>query len=330
MPIFPGNVVEFINYEHDDCPNTFGTECRQYWRTILSLQKNACKLDGQYSYHYALDCNELNQANCTLNKQNISDTQADVAFKLQSENFCAEITVDVGISGNINSYENQSFAVIKTSYIINRRVFFLIKINSDLNVPNTPEGYDPNSSGTVVTFSKLDLVTVEVKTPSLLLRIWDNYTAVNYSTTADKIDYGTNCTTHTDKLTPASVPLLKNSIGFSFVFTRLVAPVPKNGKLSLNIIATVQATYNNLSKKRFTLQTTGDEKNTFSLDSEAADDTTAPDTTPTVTTPTNSNTGSNTGTPATSTNTPVPTKTETGNSFALVASLMILIISLLI
>jgi hypothetical protein len=296
------------------------------------LKRDACKLDGSYALSYTLFCNEGSANNCSLNKNNPADTATTVNFKLQSENFCAEVTVDVGISGNIRSYENQSFAVVKTSYIVNRRVFYLIKINSDLNVPNTPDGYDPNLSTTVVKFSKVDLVNVDIRySNGTLLRIWDNYAAVNWTATSQGIDYGTLCQTHTDKLAPNAGPLLSNSIGFSFIFTRTVAAVPKNGKLTFTVAATVQGTYTNLQKKRFTLATDGKDKTSFNLDSDVTDDTTVPtDTTganPTTTqggNPTTTNAGPTTG------NTPTPTGNNTGNSFTLIVSFLALLISLLI
>jgi hypothetical protein len=341
MSAFPSTVVESIVYTYDDCVGTFGTECRQYWRTSLNLKRDACKLDGSYALSYTLFCNEGSATNCSLNKNNPNDTSTTVNFKLQSENFCAEVTVDVGISGNIRSYENQSFADVKTSYIVNRRVFYLIKINSDLNIPNTPDGYDPNLSTTVVKFSKLDLVNVDIKyNASFSLRIWDNYAATNWATTSQGIDYGTLCQKHTDKLAPNAGALLSNSVGFSFVFTRLVAAVPKNGKLTFTVAATVQGTYTNLSKKRFTLATDGNDKTSFALDSDVTDDTTDTQV-PTSSTGATGNTGA-TGTTAPTTggnpsttnagptNTVVTPTGNTGNSFTLIVSFIALLICLLI
>jgi fibro-slime domain-containing protein len=331
MSAFPGSVVESVVYSFDDCVGTYGTECRQYWRTSLNLKRDACKLDGSYALSYTLFCNEGSANNCSLNKNNPNDTGTIVNYKLQSENFCAEVTVDVGISGNIKSYENQSFADVKTSYIVNRRVFYLIKINSDLNVPNTPEGYDPLLSTTVVKFSKLDLVNVDIKlNQSFSIRVWDNYAATNWATTSQGIDYGTLCQKHTDRFAPNAGPLLTNSVGFSFIFTRAVAAVPKNGKLTLTVAATVQGTYTNLSKKRFTLQSGGSDKTSFVLDNDVQDDATDTTTPTTATTGGNPSTTTQQGNPTT-TNTPVPVPSgNTANAFTIVVSFIAMLLCLLI
>jgi len=329
MTLFPNTVVESINYSMDDCPGTYGVECRQYWRASLNLKRDACKLDGSYALTYTLFCNEFNTQNCSLNKNNPNDTGTTVNFKLQSENFCAEVTVDVGISGNIRSYENQSFAVVKTSYIVNRRVFYLIKINSDLNVPNTPDGYDPTLSTTVVKFSKLDLVSADIKyNASFSIRVWDNYAATNWATTSQGIDYGTLCQVHTDRLAPNAGPLLTNSIGFSFIFTRTVAAVPKNGKLTFTVAAIVQGTYTNLSKKRFALGTDGSDKSSFALDSDVTEDTT--DTNTGSGTPTPTTQGGNTTTNAGPTTGNVPTGGNSGNAFTIIVSFIAMLLCLLI
>jgi len=283
MNTFPVNTVQTITYTHDDCSGAYGTQCNQFWRTSLGLYKDACTLNGNYNNHYTLFCNPLNTNNCSLNQNLASDTEVDIAFTLQSENFCAEISVDVGITGIINCYENQSFALVKTAYIVNRRVFYLIQINSDLNNPNTPQGYNPSSSGTVVTFASLALITVDISYPNgTLVRIWDNGTAVVWANTAQKIDYGTLAMTYTSSLSPAGTnptPLLNNAIGFSFIFSPQIAQVPKNGQSSFTVVCTVQATYNNLSKKRFILASSGSDSSTFSQDNSITDDTVADTTT---------------------------------------------------
>jgi len=221
----------------------------------------------------------------------------------------------------------------------------LIKVNSELNLPKAANGsvdpdlYDPSNPGHVVSFSKVDLVRVVlVSENGSELIIWNNKATVDWSKTPDKIDYKTLCQAHTTKAGGANLP--ENSVGFSFVWSREVANVPKSKKLSLLVRATVQVTYSNISKKRYILQTTGSDETGFNQTSDIDDDGTGPDTTLPTTAVITDTTGPSTSGATTSGATTsgatttsasqVPTTTDTSNSYALIASLMILIIALLI
>jgi hypothetical protein len=316
----------------------------------LNLKRDTCTLDGVYTYNFTVNCGECCLTNCSLSS-NPADYFFNVEFRLRSENFCAEIVVDIGIAGNIRSYENDSYVGAKAAFTVKTRAFYLIKVNSELNLPKAANGtvdpdlYDPSNPGHVVSFSKVELVRVVlVSENGSELIIWNNKAAVDYSKTPDKIDYKTLCQSHTTKAGGANLP--ENSVGFSFVWSREVANVPRSKKLSLLVRATVQVTYSNISKKRYILQTTGSDETGFNQTSDIDDDGTGPDTTlPTtdVITDTSVTSATATGTAtsatsATATGTAtsatsasqVPTSSDTGDSFVLIASLMILIIALLI
>jgi len=328
--------IETFTPSNDNCTSAYGFECRQYWRTALNLKRGTCTLDGTYAFNFTVGCGECCATNCTLDSTD--SRKFDVSFRLTSENFCAEIVVDVAIVGNIRSYENNTFCAgcLRSAFSIGKRAYYWIKVNSELNPKNSsgqadPDIYDDTNALTIVKFSKVELVYVDIKfSNNSLLRIWDNKKAVIWALTSDKVDYKTLCQLETVNTQT------QNSVAFSFVWSREVAPVLRNQKLTHQIVASVQVTYAQTGNKRFTLQTTGDDKTSFTQTSDVND----PDNTDT-TNPTASGTGtgaSNTGTGAATTATGTsntgtgsnPQTTTKDSSFALIASLMTLLVALLI
>jgi len=288
-------------------------------------------LDGSYELTFNVDCDEVSTANsnCSLGT-GASDHITSVQYKLKSENFCATISVDIGIIGTISSHENQSFIGSKSSFVIGRRVYYLVKVNSDLNGPKDSSGkvivdqYDPNNSQTIIKFTRTELVKVDIKhSNGTIVRIWQRGATNNA---------GSDCKNHTTKENPTST-LLLNSVGFSFVMTRDIASPPKNGKITVRIVAEVQVSYPS-SKKR----ADNEEANTYETNSDIDDDGTGPTETTGSTTgsttagTTGSTTGGNT-VPTTGSTTAGPTTGSTtggnsSNSVALIASLIMMIVAL--
>jgi hypothetical protein len=316
MGLFPEQKIHSVVYEKVDCVSQQGRDCRQYFRTILCLKEGTCTLDGTYSLNFDVNCgeNEIANNNCSLSLP--SDYLASVTYKLKSENFCAAITVDVGIIGKISSHENQTFTGSKQTFIIGRRVYYLVKVNSDLNEPKSPDSYDPSNPKTIILFTKTDLVTVSLKFDNAtILRIWKR----------GALDaLGANCESHTS--TSTSVNLLKNSIGFSFIMTKNIANPPKNGKVQITVLAEVQVSYPQ-NKKR----ADPTDSSTYSTSTEITDDGTG--TGATETTGTTTGNTATTGTATTSGQTTGSTTgsatTEKSNSVALIASLIMLIVALI-
>jgi len=318
MLIHPSGKVDSWTYYNETCVSTFGQECRQYWGTSITLSPETCTLDGVYSYNFTLGCGEDSISNCSLDLDDPTEYKASVQFTLKSENFCAEILVDVGISGNVKSYEDQTFtaAQVKTSFIVNRRVYYLAQVNSDLNTPSDPDNY--NHATAEVQFDFVEVLNVAVKfTNGTLLYVYENKVAVNYAAKG-QADFKTLCQVHTDKL-PGNVALGHNQVGFSFVLTRELAAPPKNQKTTIRVIADLRVTYLNTSKKR---QATESDQSAFVLDNDVEDDGNGPVDT-TLTTPTNTNTNTNTNVQ--------PTKETTdSNAFSIFASLMMMFVALMI
>jgi len=115
---------------------------------FLTLTENTCTLDGNYKLSYTKICNPL-QTNCPLTD---GERAASIGYSLQSENFCAEVSVEVSLVGNITVYQDAALTQAKTSFIVGTRAYFLVSVDSDLNKPVK-----------VISFSKTAVVTVTVR-----------------------------------------------------------------------------------------------------------------------------------------------------------------------
>jgi len=318
MKVYPANKIQNYTKITSDCVSTQGQLCRQRFTTNLTLTAQTCTLDGTYSLNWTMGCgSDVTAANCPLSKP--ADFIASIQFGLTSENFCAAITVDVGVVGNIRSYNDSTFDTLpsQTAFIVNRLGYFLVKLNSDLNTPKdssgnaSPDLYQIGGSGTVLTFASVTLYQVTV-TPSVgnPVRIFDNGTAVVFAAGTDP---STNCVAISKYSNGTSLPV--NEVGFSFNFSRtLASSLTKNGQTSFTVTAEVIGNYANANGKKRGIETsTGADSSSYTTTSTLNDDGTGPT--------------------ATGTNVVTSTTTVTthgNNAAALFASLIMTIIALLL
>jgi len=193
------------------------------------------------------------QTDCPISD---SDKPATIDFDLISENFCAEISVDIGLVGTIEIYEDSSFQNVKKSFIAGRRAYLLITLNSDVN----PSPYSESTAAIKLTNCKLYGVTLRSSGSSngtSILKIYQNG-----SLSSDDSDFETQLQ-EIDRSQG-------NMVGFSFVFSsKLVSELGSTSSSSkLTIGAEVQVSYTQGTKKRDVLATSGTDRSTLSTDAE--------------------------------------------------------------
>jgi len=177
-------------------------------------------------------------------------------------------------------------------------------------------------------FQKVEVVHVTIKRNNTLepVRIYRNRAAVNFAAEG-MTDFKTDCQIHT-------AGLQENQIGFSFNFSRiLTSNLQRNNKVVYTVVVDVQVTYQNQTKKRFSLQTDGNDPQTYESSTEVTDDGAGATDTNTVLTAFTESATSPIPTVITespTTRTATASSTETGGAFTLIASLMVLLIALMI
>jgi hypothetical protein len=101
----PTGKIQSVDYSNVECTGfALGGTCKQRWTTLLTLSPKTCTLDGNYQLKWNKICDSTLAANlCPLQPADILTT---VSYTLTSENFCAEVQVDVGIYGTLTVYQD--------------------------------------------------------------------------------------------------------------------------------------------------------------------------------------------------------------------------------
>jgi hypothetical protein len=294
----PAGKIFSTAYAMDDCTGVINQGCKQRWRTALTLTENTCTLDGDYSLAYTKICSTA-EPNCPLQEK---DKKASIGYSLISENFCAEVTVEVGLTGTLAVFEDKDYIKPRTAYIVGTRAYFLVRVESDLNKVGSPD---------VVQFSDTKLVTVSVRREGekIPIRLIEKTKVVIFL----DVDTDPKAAIAIDDRTDGK------QVGFNFVFSKELSSLLKaNSKTTFTIAAEVQVTYVNSQKKRFANEVLAEESeaDTYAGTAEIED-------------PDNTNTGSATSGSGTSGSATTGSgKTESSNAIAVCASFLLMIVAL--
>jgi hypothetical protein len=180
------------------------------------------------------------------------DILTTIGYSLTSENYCAEISVEVGLIGSIEIFEDAYYITKRNSFIVGTRAYFLVSIDSELN-----------SRTKVVYFSNTELVTVTVRAQGTTtpIKIFQNMLPTIFPPNSDpKVDIKVDDRANTQQ------------VGFNFIFSKeLASQLSANGKLSFTIGAEVKVSYSQQLKKRDIEQSEENEISTFSTDASMID-----------------------------------------------------------
>eukprot|EP01130_Rhizamoeba_saxonica_P009288 TRINITY_DN376_c0_g1_i4.p1 TRINITY_DN376_c0_g1~~TRINITY_DN376_c0_g1_i4.p1 ORF type:complete len:950 (-),score=317.31 TRINITY_DN376_c0_g1_i4:452-3301(-) len=223
---FPSSKVAAYDFTETPCTEEEGSSCKQRWMNVMSLTEDACTLDGAYEYTWTQTCQDSLDEDCP-----IEDRSVNIEYTLQSENFCAEVAVEVGITGVMASFE-EDLTTEKTSWVEGDRVYFVVEVSSEL------EGDEA-----LTVFSATTLVSVLV-TPeggdSFL--IVNDGEVVPVSDLADDTDFDVvdlQIEVEIDNLDD-----VEDQTSFSFILSpALVDLLNANSQLELNVAAVVEVTY---------------------------------------------------------------------------------------
>jgi len=232
LSLSPPGAIQRVEYGVTDCDNAQGNFCKQVWQTKLSLNKGTCTLDGKYALSWKRECSPGLTSECPLQAGDINTT---VTYSLASENFCATITVDIGLFGNISIFEDVKYKISQTSFYIGSRAYFLLKVDSDLN-----HGGKEN-----IIISSCDLVTISL-TPiggTVPIVLFANGAVEIYGNSTGLNDTGADLMIDNSQGAKA--------VGFSFVFSEyLASQLCANGDLTFTVSAEASVSYSG-SKKRW-------------------------------------------------------------------------------
>jgi len=190
-----------------------------------------------------------------------------IDYSLTSENFCAIVSVDIGLTATIQLFEDAAMTKPRTTFMVGQSAYFKIVVSSDLN----------RDTETIL-FSKINIKTVTVRgsASSVPTCICENGAAPKY--TSGEFNPNVQLELHGGSDREAT---------FSFVFSQeLTRRVLKpNSKKSFTIGVELDAYYINNAKKRFAFEILAEdnESKTFSTDVNVEGTTFEPTTAPEIT-----------------------------------------------
>jgi len=204
----------------------------------MKLTPETCTLDGEYRMNWTRSC--IPSLSCPS-----SSTSSSARFILTSEDFCAEIEVEVGLTGSILSYEDSNFQKPRTQWATGNTLYFKVNVNSDLN----PNPY--NEATAVIKLIKTKLITVHIRNnldTSIPIRLYEFGNPASF-------DPSTDPKVNIKEITQSA----GNEVGFSFDFTNELYQQLTSNNQPYVVGVEVQVTYDNTKvKKRGILQSQGD------------------------------------------------------------------------
>jgi hypothetical protein len=292
LSLTPAGKVVSADLEYTDCSGVEGSPCRQKWRTILDLTNTTCTLDGNYQLSFNRVCSQA-LSDCPLRDE--ADKKVTLDYALTSENFCAIVSVEIGLAATISLFEDLECLKPRNLFMIGQRGYFIILVSSDMNTEKE-----------TILFSKITIVTITIRGEK-----------VNVPTC---ICEDGKPTIFSDEFNP-NVQLeihegTNREVKFSFDFTQTLTRrvLKPSGKKSFTVGIELDVHYINNAKKRYAFEVLAEDSEQATFSKEVGVDnptfeTSAPEIT---------------GKPNGGKNDP-----QVDNGFAVVASLLLMVVALL-
>jgi hypothetical protein len=108
------------------CPATNGAPCDQLY-TLSVTPDQACSLSGNYQLSFTVVCRG-SPADCPLDAATASATVTGV---VNSENFCAGLDLNIGLTGSLAVYADNAFATDKNDFLHGQVAYFQATLSTD-------------------------------------------------------------------------------------------------------------------------------------------------------------------------------------------------------
>lgn len=109
-----------------NCGATSGNVCNQKYTLHIEPGPEICTLSGPYTLLFDLVCRGSPQ-DCPLD----AAVTANVTGLVFSENFCAGLDIDIGLTGSMETFADPLMTIPKTSFLSSQQVYFKISLSTD-------------------------------------------------------------------------------------------------------------------------------------------------------------------------------------------------------
>eukprot|EP01122_Echinamoeba_exundans_P008999 TRINITY_DN3083_c0_g1_i1.p1 TRINITY_DN3083_c0_g1~~TRINITY_DN3083_c0_g1_i1.p1 ORF type:complete len:796 (-),score=240.90 TRINITY_DN3083_c0_g1_i1:56-2443(-) len=109
--------------------------CNQLFGHLMLPLPNVCDLNGRYRYSFTVACRG-DANNCPLGDANDPARSATVDVELKSEDFCAQIEIDIGAKGTLRVFGDVARTIPKSAFLFEntgapQRAYFRADVSSD-------------------------------------------------------------------------------------------------------------------------------------------------------------------------------------------------------
>lgn len=111
------------------CVNAPGETCTQVFRITMDAS-SGCEITGLYDLQFDVDCQLAGDGSLPVQCAVDPDAQATLNLSIISENFCAEVSVQVAISGSLTSFFDAAYAVPRSQFLLDQVSYFEADITS--------------------------------------------------------------------------------------------------------------------------------------------------------------------------------------------------------
>lgn len=201
------------------CSSTNGAGCQQRY-TLTVTPQNSCTLSGTYELGFTILCRG-SPTQCPLDA---STAIATITGLVTAENFCAALSLDIGLTGVLNVYADPILRIEKSNFLHGQFAYFQATLSTD-------------GTATIVG-SEVVEVRVDAGTSSKFLRFGS-------SLTPDGVSVGLS------DMFAVSTP---SQPAFQLVPNNDVFVVPVDGISPFTVVAVVDVRYSGDVKKRVLLK----------------------------------------------------------------------------
>lgn len=201
------------------CSSTNGAGCQQRY-TLTVTPQESCSLSGTYELGFAILCRG-SPNDCPLDA---STAVANITGLVTSENFCAALSLDIGLTGVLDVYAEPILRIRKSSFLHGQFAYFQATLSTD-------------GTATIVS-SEISEVRVDDGTTSKFLRFGSSLTSAGVSVGLAS-------------MIAVSTP---SQPAFQLMPNNEVFTVPEDGISQFTVAAVVDVTYSGNVKKRVVLK----------------------------------------------------------------------------
>ena len=219
LPNFPANLTTALSNSTVACLDQLDQPCTQTF--VIDIDPiTACSLSGDYQLNFTLACRG-NPADCPLDDQT---DDAGVTAIVISENFCPDFSIDIGLSGQLFVYQENTYQTPKDDFLYEQTAYFQAELSA--------------TQSAVITGSQIISVR-SVDEDAVTTYLYEN--GAN-TANGDLVSFALASGN------PADKP------GFEFSPIQGVFDVPVDGAEPFTIYAVIDVSYDGSKKKRFVLR----------------------------------------------------------------------------